>query len=105
MSTHKFDDPKIQARFDEKKARRELVIKQEAEDVFEVYLLKLATRTDDSREINILDDDLNCKSLDEIGIIIDLLKRKDKRINVNYQWIPFMRHWRFSKRVDKSSWW
>lgn len=107
MSTYKFDDPNIQARFDEKKARRERVIAQDAEDVFDKYLHILATRRDGSCEARIEDENLTGKSDDEIKVMANLLQQKDKKIDVTYKfswsWCSISLEWVFNTRDDKRS--
>jgi hypothetical protein len=101
MTTHKFSDPKIQARFEEVKARRAQVIAQEAENVFDVYLLKLATG--ESLPIFITDKNLNHKSSGEVGTIIKLLEQKDKQTTVErITWFWPFRYWLIRRKDGKS---
>lgn len=98
MSTHKFDDPEIQARFDEIKACRDRVIADDVKAIFDKYLHQLAKLSANSWEIYIADDDSNDKSGDECNMVADLLRQKDKRVKVTHDRLIGHIAWTFSNR-------
>ncbi len=95
MSTHKFDDPKIQEQFDDIKARREQIFKREAEDVFVAYLNQLATHTEGSWYVDIKDNGPVEKGPADINAILSILQQKDKGITVKHWW----GYWIFERRT------
>lgn len=102
ITTHRFPNPKIQTRFEEVKAHRAQVIAQEAESVFDEYLLKLATG--ESLPIFITDKNLNRKSSGEVGTIIKLLEQNDKQITVARitTWFWPFRYWFIGRKEGKT---